>query len=812
MQNFRNNLTHLSKSVCLALVGLWSNLEAHPKSGFFIQAGFETGMSSITESVKKRPNPQSIIGNGLYQQGYQPRKTTKEESTSRSNHSHEAHSHEESETPSQVSSGQTESTQQAKNTEQESTTASSAVVVEGVSEEGQHKTSEQKDQAQADAPAQPDPVATTQKQKYQEEIERKNQECQERVKSTGQTCAPLYTGLDHSTPSYANISANGVTLSHVNVVSSETTTLFTDSNVVGQTFSTTNPIATTFDASNSTIHIKNSLPYDLKNVKLVVKVADSGNSKGYRDVALATFDNIPKNSHITLDKSKISAFSSADIQAVNTQNFEFRYDDTQNSSDPNDHTKRVLEAIDKITTNINGTFQSGNGCPSYNSNPGCLDTPTAQQAQNYVNMYLNLAGTLDSQVWKDAMLGANFKFHGSSDSVQFDDIDKQSLIDQFRQDSNNLAVRVVRNGGAFGWANRRSMAVNASFVNPNYNDLLRTYNENITNADIYRYMFHTFFHEFGHTKGWGHDSNLTYSEYYHLGGGFSSVTTDAWLKLANSNELPINYQDLPANYGGGSSSGGPWGSVSAKVSVAHQLENQKIAGNDPSKLYPYGYGYPYYGWGYNSPTRDPYYDDCNPNLYNCADMALQDVPKGAFENALNTMSATLLESVQALQNKALKNPTLGFNTQIGYQNYFNNIIGLSYYAMFNYNYSKRQGLLNKTQQYGVGGGVNLLIDFINVYKDKNFKSSFGVFAGARALYNRYQFNGMINASKHKGNVYFTTGFNYRYKHSKISLGISMPLIKQNIKAQLLTEETINEVALNENFNNMHVFMNYGWVF
>ncbi|AFI05616.1 porin family protein [Helicobacter cetorum] len=806
--------------MCLALVGLWSNLEAHPKSGFFIQAGFETGMSSITESVKKRPNPQSIIGNGLYQQGYQPRKTTKEESTSRSNHSHEAHSHEESETPSQVSSGQTESTQQAKNTEQESTTASSAVVVEGVSEEGQLKTSEQKDQAQADVPAQPDPVAQKDqaREKQQEEIARKTQECEERVKSTGRTCAPLAKGLD-AIPDYApSTIQTPKTISKITSGSYTSTALFTDSNVVGQTFSTTNPIATTFDASNSTIHIKNSLPYDLKNVKLVVKVKDDTNEKGYRDVTLATFDSIKASSHITLNKNQIPAFSDSALQKVDTQNFEFRYNGTTLPNDTSDHTRRVLEAIDKITTNIHGTFQNPE---SANSNRSKYQKMTADVAQNYVNMYLNLAGTLDSQVWKEAMLDAKFNFHGNdNESVNHTNIDKQSLVDQFRQDSRNLSIRAVSlYSGAFGWASSTNMAVNANFINPNFNELLRKYNDTADNGndgwnDAYRYMFHTFFHEFGHTKGWKHDSNLTYSEYYHLGGGFSSVTTDAWLKLANSNELPINYQDLPANYGGNEYYDGVKSAVQGKVAVAHQLKNRKIAGNDTSNI-----GYPYYGYPtYNNPyisnnsgcTAEEMrlYDECR--YY--ADMALQDVPKGAFENALNTMSATLLESVQALQNKALKNPTLGFNTQIGYQNYFNNIIGLSYYAMFNYNFSKRQGLLNKTQQYGVGGGVNLLIDFINVYKDKNFKSSFGVFAGARALYNRYQFNGMINASKHKGNVYFTTGFNYRYKHSKISLGISMPLIKQNIKAQLLTEETINEVALNENFNNMHVFMNYGWVF
>ncbi len=63
-------LRFVSKTICLSLIGLFNPLEAfqkHQKDGFFIEAGFETGLLEGTQTKeevittqkiqKKPPNP-----------------------------------------------------------------------------------------------------------------------------------------------------------------------------------------------------------------------------------------------------------------------------------------------------------------------------------------------------------------------------------------------------------------------------------------------------------------------------------------------------------------------------------------------------------------------------------------------------------------------------------------------------------------------------------------------------------------------------------------------------------------------------------
>ncbi|AFI05097.1 porin family protein [Helicobacter cetorum] len=737
-KNLTTNLKQLSKSACIVLAGVLSECEAHPKSGFFIEAGFETGMSSVTESVQKRSNPQSVLGNSLYQQGYSPNRIT---STTESTKKHENGSN----------TSKTRAKRSVDNSQNETPTTASADNISNPKESVENKSLTEENK-QANIP--------------QAVVEQAHQEAETPQENT------------NNSP-YANIKdLKNLSVSHVTTSDyASSAELYADGKIAGTTFSTTNPIATSYDTSKNQITIDNHLSQDLKNVKLVVKVADNTQTQGYREVEIATFESIPKNSHMTISKDKIPAFNDTALQNANTQNFEFRYNGTTTPTDTQEQqTKKALEALASITTNIHGTFRNGysyNGCGSYQ----CYTDTTKEYAQKLPLLLLDLAYVLDSQKWADAVHNANFDFYDSRNQV----ISKEYVIQNMRGDSHNLAFRQLnRTHNIAGLASPYLYALSDTAFSEFSNPLLYD-----PKAITYEHLqkFYEFMHEYAHTRGYLHSGNMTYGNSHGdcgtdnrcnsittgagnpHGDGFTSLTTKVWLDMEERGEIPFQVIKCP------------YSSCSAYTT------SEEV---------------PYFK-NLNSPNN-PHYLAHNFMVSNVSNM---------MQTLSNTIQSTTNLSPT---NKRQNSPMLGFNTQIGYQNYFNNIIGLSYYAMFNYNFSKRQGLLNKTQQYGVGGGVNLLIDFINVYKDKNFKSSFGVFAGARALYNRYQFNGMINASKHKGNVYFTTGFNYRYKHSKISLGISMPLIKQNIKAQLLTEETINEVALNENFNNMHVFMNYGWVF
>ncbi len=182
---------------------------------------------------------------------------------------------------------------------------------------------------------------------------------------------------------------------------------------------------------------------------------------------------------------------------------------------------------------------------------------------------------------------------------------------------------------------------------------------------------------------------------------------------------------------------------------------------------------------------------------------------GSVFNAFN--QSFLTSSAQ----QSFRSPILGVNVKIGYQHYFNDYIGLAYYGIIKYNYAQAND--EKIQQLSYGGGMDVLFDFITTYANKKqdnptkkvFASSFGVFGGLRGLYNSYY---VFNQVKGSGNLDIVTGFNYRYKHSKYSVGISVPLIQSGIKIASNNGTYADSVVLNEGGSHFKVFFNYGWIF
>ncbi|RVY95676.1 outer membrane protein [Helicobacter pylori] len=95
----------------------------------------------------------------------------------------------------------------------------------------------------------------------------------------------------------------------------------------------------------------------------------------------------------------------------------------------------------------------------------------------------------------------------------------------------------------------------------------------------------------------------------------------------------------------------------------------------------------------------------------------------------------LLKFCFSSASQSFRSPILEVNAKIGYQNYFNDFIGLAYYGIIKYNYAKASS--EKVQQLSYGGGIDLLVDFITTYSNKNsptgiqtkrnFSSSFGIF-------------------------------------------------------------------------------------
>ncbi|EJC31424.1 outer membrane protein family protein [Helicobacter pylori Hp P-13b] len=589
--------------------------------------------------------------------------------------------------------------------------------------------------------------------------------------------------------------------------------LFTDAKSISQlNFSSLSPVKVLYIGGQLTI--ENFLPYNLSNVKLSFTDAQ-GNA-----IDLGVIETIPKHSKIVLPGE---AFDSLKIDPYTL--FLPKIEATSTSiSDTN--TQRVFETLNKIKTNLimkysNENPNNFNTCP-YNNNGNtkndCWQNFTPQTAEEFTNLMLNMIAVLDSQSWGDAVLNAPFEFTNSSTDCDNDPskcvnpgvngrvdtkvdqqyiLNKQGIINNFRKKIEIDAV-VLKDSGVVGLANGYgndgeygTLGVEAYALDPKklFGNNLKTINlENLR----------TILHEFSHTKGYTHNGNMTYQR---VPTGQSENG-----KPKDSDGLPYNVCSLyggsnqsafPSNYPNSiyhNCADVPAGFLGVTAAVWQQLINQNALPINYANL--------------NAQT--------NYNLN--ASLNTQDLANSMLSTIQKTfVTSSVTNHYFSSASQSFRSPILGVNAKIGYQNYFNDFIGLAYYGIIKYNYSK--ALNQKFQQLSYGGGIDLLLDFITTYSNKNspigvqtkrnFSSSFGIFGGLRGLYNSYY---VLNKVKGSGNLDVATGLNYRYKHSKYSVGISIPLIQRKASVVSSGGDYTNSFVFNEGASHFKVFFNYGWVF
>ncbi|WP_305864903.1 hypothetical protein, partial [Helicobacter pylori] len=594
--------------------------------------------------------------------------------------------------------------------------------------------------------------------------------------------------------------------------------LFTDAKSISQlNFSSLSPVKVLYIGGKLTI--ENFLPYNLSNVKLSFTDAQ-GNV-----IDLGVIETIPKHSKIVLPGEAFDSLKEA-FDKIDPYTFFLPKFEATSTSVSDANTQRVFETLNKIKTNLimkysNENPSNFNTCP-YNNNGNtkndCWQNFTPQTAEEFTNLMLNMIAVLDSQSWGDAILNAPFEFTNSSTDCDNDPskcvnpgvngrvdskvdqqyiLNKQGIINNFRKKIEIDAV-VLKNSGVVGLANGYgndgeygTLGVEAYALDPKKlfgNDL-----KTINLADL-----RTILHEFSHTKGYTHNGNMTYQR----------VPTGR-----NENGKPKDSDGLPYNvcslYGGSNQSAFPSnypnsiyhncadvpaGFLGVTAAVWQQLINQNAL--------PINYA--------NLGSQTNYNLNASLNTQDLANSML-----GTIQKTFVTSSVTNHYFSSASQS--FRSPILGVNAKIGYQNYFNDFIGLAYYGIVKYNYSK--ALNQKFQQLSYGGGIDLLLDFITTYSNKNsptgvqtrknFSSSFGIFGGLRGLYNSYY---VLNKVKGSGNLDVATGLNYRYKHSKYSVGISIPLIQRKASVVSSGSDYTNSFVFNEGASHFKVFFNYGWVF
>ncbi|MFT2765766.1 hypothetical protein [Helicobacter pylori] len=594
--------------------------------------------------------------------------------------------------------------------------------------------------------------------------------------------------------------------------------LFTDAKSISQlNFSSLSPVKVLYIGGKLTI--ENFLPYNLSNVKLSFTDAQ-GNV-----IDLGVIETIPKHSKIVLPGDAFDSLKEA-FDKIGPYTFFLPKFEATSTSVSDANTQRVFETLNKIKTNLIMKYSSENPsnfntCP-YNNNGNtkndCWQPFTPQTAEEFTNLMLNMIAVLDSQSWGDAILNAPFDFTNSSTDCDNDPskcvnpgingrvdskvdqqyvLNKQGIVNNFRKKIEIDAV-VLKNSGVVGLANGYgndgeygTLGVEAYALDPK-----KLFGNNLKTINLQD--LRTILHEFSHTKGYGHNGNMTYQR----------VPTGQ-----NENGKPKDSDGLPYNvcslYGGQGQSAFPSnypnsiyhncadvpaGFLGVTAAVWQQLINQNAL--------PINFA--------NLGSQTNYNLNASLNTQDLANSMLSTIQK-----TFVTSSVTNHYSSSASQN--FRSPILGVNAKIGYQNYFNDFIGLAYYGIIKYNYAKASS--EKVQQLSYGGGIDLLLDFITTYSNKNspidiqtrrnFSSSFGIFGGLRGLYNSYY---ALNKVKGSGNLDVATGLNYRYKHSKYSVGISIPLIQRKASIVSSDGDYTNSFVFNEGASHFKVFFNYGWVF
>ncbi|MFP6351821.1 hypothetical protein ACLGEU_07990 [Helicobacter pylori] len=594
-----------------------------------------------------------------------------------------------------------------------------------------------------------------------------------------------------------------------NTILKRAASLFTNAEAISKLkFSSLSPVRVLY-MYNGQLTIENFLPYNLSNVKLSFTDAQ-GNV-----IDLGVIETIPKHSKIVLPGE---AFDSLKIDPYT---FPPKIEATSTSiSDAN--TQRVFETLNKIKTNLVVNYRNEN---KFEGHQNHWEAFTPQTAEEFTNLMLNMIAVLDSQSWGDAILNAPFEFTNKGGGGECDTskenecvnpgtnglvnsqnksyvLNKQDIVNKFRNKA-DLDVVVLKDSGVVGLGSDITpsnnddgkhygqLGVVASALDPKKlfgNDL-----KTINLEDL-----RTILHEFSHTKGYTHNGNMTYQR-------VPTGQTETG-KPKDSDGLPYNVCSLyggsgqsafPSNYPNSiyhNCADVPAGFLGVTAAVWQQLINQNAL--------PINFA--------NLGSQTNYNLNASLNTQDLANSMLSTIQK-------TFVTSSVTNHYFSSASQSFRSPILGVNAKIGYQNYFNDFIGLAYYGIVKYNYSK--ALNQKFQQLSYGGGIDLLLDFITTYSNKNnptgvqtrknFSSSFGIFGGLRGLYNSYY---VLNKVKGSGNLDVATGLNYRYKHSKYSVGISIPLIQRKASVVSSGSDYTNSFVFNEGASHFKVFFNYGWVF
>ncbi|GAA9641776.1 outer membrane beta-barrel protein [Helicobacter pylori] len=622
--------------------------------------------------------------------------------------------------------------------------------------------------------------------------------------------------------------------------------------------------------NNSLIMIQNFLPYNLNNIELSY-TDNQGNV-----VSLGVIETIPKQSQIILPASLFNdpQLNADGFQQLQTTTTRFSDASTQNLFDKLSKVTTNLQMTYINYNQFSSGNGSGSKppCPPYENQENCVaKVPafTSQDAKNLTNLMLNMMAVFDSKSWEDAVKNAPFQFSDNNLSAPcysdyltcvnpYNDglvdpkliaknagdeyniengqtgsviLTPQDVIYSYRV-ANNIYVNLLPprggdlglgsqyggpNGPGDDGVNYGALGILSPFLDP---EIL--FGKDLNKVAIMQ--LRDIIHEYGHTLGYTHNGNMTYQRVRMCeeGSGPEERCKGGKIEQVNGQEVQVfdnghevrdtdgSTYDVCSRFGGQGQpafpssypnsiytdcSQVPAGVIGVTSAVWQQLIDQNALPVDFTNL--------------SSQTN---YLNASLNTQDFATTMLS-----AISQSLSSSKSSATTYRTSKTSRPFGAPLLGVNLKMGYQKYFNDYLGLSSYSIIKYNYAQANN--EKIQQLSYGVGMDVLFDFITNYtNEKNpknnltkkvFTSSLGVFGGLRGLYNSYY---LLNQYKGSGNLNVTGGLNYRYKHSKYSVGISVPLVQ--LKSRVVSSDgtTTNSITLNEGGSHFKVFFNYGWVF
>ncbi|MGN8297063.1 outer membrane beta-barrel protein [Helicobacter pylori] len=621
---------------------------------------------------------------------------------------------------------------------------------------------------------------------------------------------------------------------------------------------------------SSLIMIQNFLPYNLNNIELSY-TDNQGNV-----VSLGVIETIPKQSQIILPASLFNdpQLNADGFQQLQTTTTKFSDSSTQNLFDKLSKVTTNLQMtyINYNQFSSGNSTGSKPPCPPYENQENCtakVPPFTSQDAKNLTNLMLNMMAVFDSKSWEDAVKNAPFQFSDNNlskpcysdystcvnpyndglvdpkliaknagDEYNIENgqigsviLTPQDVIYSYRV-TNNLYVNLLPprggdlglgsqyggpNGPGDDGTNFGALGILSPFLDP---EIL--FGKELNKVAIMQ--LRDIIHEYGHTLGYTHNGNMTYQrvrmceenngpEERCKGGKIEQVNGQEVQVFDNGKEVRDtdgSTYDVCSRFGGQGQpafpsnypnsiytdcSQVPAGLIGVTSAVWQQLIDQNALPVDYTNL--------------SSQTN---YLNASLNTQDFATTMLS-----AISQSLSSTKSSATTYRTSKTSRPFGAPLLGVNLKMGYQKYFNDYLGLSSYGIIKYNYAQANN--EKIQQLSYGVGMDVLFDFITNYtNEKNpknnltkkvFTSSLGVFGGLRGLYNSYY---LLNQYKGSGNLNVTGGLNYRYKHSKYSVGISVPLVQ--LKSRVVSSDgaTTNSITLNEGGSHFKVFFNYGWIF